>query len=426
MRHPECHRLQIDAESVLAGGPGTFSKASTRYPEGAAPYALVSGEGAYVTGSNGRLYLDTVAALGAVVLGHSHPAVVEAVCAQAQRGASFSMVHPLEISVAQTLCAMLPCAEMVRFARNGTDVTNMAVRLARAITGKKHVIFLGYHGGGADAYAITTDKRAGVLEALAPYNHQATWGTLETIPPAAWKDLACLMTEVPALAWGRPADEYTRQLRALQHEAHSVGALFVLDEVVTFPRWGVSGAQGLYGVIPDLTCVSKGLANGFPLAALAGQRQYMERLNDGDIFASSTFAGETTALAAATATLRCMRDTDAVARIWRYGQVLGEGLQALAQQHAVPMTVFGHPPRLGIRWPSVELRTLWLQEMAKRGVLWGIGVCFPMACWGADETACLLKAAAQTCALMARAIAKDRVAQAITCPLITDVLTVRA
>ena len=121
------------ANTVLAGGPGTFSKHWSRYPQGIGPEALVAGEGCYVTGSDGITYLDTVSALGPIILGYGHPAVTSAVIAEVQHGSSFSMMHPLEIEVAELLCDLIPCAEMVRFMRNGTDATSTAVRLALSL-----------------------------------------------------------------------------------------------------------------------------------------------------------------------------------------------------------------------------------------------------------------------------------------------------
>jgi glutamate-1-semialdehyde aminotransferase len=432
MLHPACAALKGRAEAVLAGGPGTFSKHASRYPEGLAPYALVSGEGAYVTGSNGETYLDTVAALGANLLGYTQPEITLAVTQQVIEGASFSMLHPLEVAVGEQLCRMLPCAEQVRWARNGTDATIMAARLARAITGHKHIVWAGYHGGGNPDYGITTEKAAGILATIAPYNHQVTWDTVESIPAHVWGDLACIVTEVPALAWETPASHYSNMLAKMQAQAHGCDALFVLDEVVTFPRFGTSGAQGLYGVTPDLACVSKGIANGWPLAALVGKRQYMERFNVGDIFASWTFAGETTALAAAQETLRIVQETDAIATLQRHGEAVGTGLRDLFKDYALPATVYGHPARIAVKWRDVpeataaELRTLWLAEMARRGVLLGIGVLFPMAAWQPSDVALILDSAASVCEVMTQAIARGRVAAALPCPVMTDVLSVRA
>lgn len=419
------------AQRVLAGGPSTFSKHHLRYPAGIAPSALVSGEGCYVTGTDGRMYLDTVAALGPIILGYGHAAVTEAVVAQVQHGTCFSMLHPLEAEVAELLCALLPCAEMVRFMRNGTDATNAAVRLARAVTGHKHVVFAGYHGGGMDSYGITTDRSAGILPQLAPYNHQVAWSDLATIPRHAFDDLAAIMVEVPPMPWGSPDKAVAEMLRTYADTAHAHGALFVLDEVVTFPRYSIHGAQDVYGVTPDLCCVSKAIANGLPLAALVGQRQVMEELNSGKIFISYTFAGETTALAACKATLETLRDTDALTNLYRQGQRLGDELQTLFQRYELPVQLWGHPTRLSVRWQdvpqatSLELRTIWLAEHAKRGILHGTGVIVPMTCWTERETTYLLDTAEQVCVMMAHAIVTDTVRQTLCCPVIENVLSVR-
>ena len=417
--------LKSRAQRVLAGGPGTFSKNGTNYPEGLVPQALVRGEGAYVWGDDGRKYLDTVAALGPILLGHANPVVNSAIRKQLLCGTSFSLMHPLEIEVAELFCDVLPCAEMVRWCRNGTDATQMAIRVARAITGKRHAIYCGYHGGGSDSYGITTDKSAGILDCLAPYNHQTRWNDLSRVPFHAYDDLAIVMVEVPSVPWGTPDADIAKTLEIYRHLADVHDALFVLDEIVTWPRYALGGAQTLYGVTPDLCTVNKAIANGLPLAALVGKRQYMERLNQGDVFASYTFAGETTALAAAKAVITTLRDTDAFENLRRQGQALGEGLQMLFGQYALPVTLLGNYARMAVRWQDVpgnasalELQTLWMAEMARRGILMGYGVIFPMTCWTTDETQKILQAAEDVCVCIADAIATNNIQDVLPCPVI--------
>ena len=435
------HSWTARAERVLAGGPGTFSKHMSRYPQGIGPEALIRGDGCYVWGTDGRRYLDTVSALGPLLLGYNHPAVTDAILDQLAAGTSFSMLHPLEVEVGELLCEILPCAEMCRFARNGTDVTNMAIRLARAFTGKRHALFVGYHGGGSDSYGITTDKRAGILPELARYNHQIAWGDFVALAEAletSHDDLAVIMAEVPSRLWGQNRfghwfPDVKNMLHNYTAAAHRHGALFVLDEIVTFPRYHLGGAQTLYGVTPDLCTISKALANGLPLAALVGKRQVMDRLNIGDIFASYTFSGETTALAAAKAVLTTLRDTDALANLQTQGQRYGDGLQALFREYALPVTLLGNYARLAVRWQEVpgvatsqELRTLWLAEQARRGVLAGIGVVFPQCCWASAEVDLLLRVADEVCALIRAALDTQMVQAALPCAVIDDVLAVRA
>ena len=428
-QHPECIKWRQRGEQVLAGGPGTFSKHPSRYPQGIAPFALVAGEGCWVIGSNGQAYIDTVAALGAITLGYNYPVVTRAIVEQAARGCSFSMVHPLEIEVGEMLCDMIPGAEMIRFCRNGTDATHTAVRLARAITGKRHVLFIGYHGGGGDSYGSTTDKQAGILPSIHDYNHQKTWESWQSIDPDIWDDLACIMTEVPALPWEIPSLEYKEKLAAMAHIAHSRGALMILDEVVSFPRAGLEGSQGVYGEIPDITCISKGIANGMPLAAVVGKREYMERLNHGDIFASWTFAGETTALAACKATLELIRKPHIIQSWHNYGRQYGNALADLLC--GTGGKVYGHDWRIVVRWNDIGgvngnvLRTLWLQEHAKHGVLNGIGAIFPMVCWDDHILEKLISTASNVSGIIRESLRTGKIQEIIECPVIEDVIRAR-
>lgn len=427
--------LRARAEDVLAGGTGTFSKMWTRYPQGIGPFALTAGEGCYVTGDDGKTYLDTVSALGPLILGYGHPEVIRAVMEQVEHGGSFSMVHPLEIEVAERLCTLLPCADMVRFCRNGTDATSMAVRLMRAITGHQHMIFIGYFGGGMDSYGITTTKQAGILPHIARYNHQIAWNDLPSLGEAlrlSRFNLAGIMVEIPALPWGAPAHEATELLDFYQHSAHTDGGLFTLDEVVTFPRFHRAGAQCVYNVLPDLCCLSKGMANGFPLAALVGQREYMTRLDRGDIFASYTFSGETTALAACKATLEVLETTDGLSCLQRHGHAYGEGLRAIFQRYDLPADVWGHASRLAVRWRDVPglatkdvLRTFWMAEHAKRSILLGIGVVFPMTCWTQQDVDTLLGIAEDVGCVLRQHLDEQDLLRHIACPIISDVLSVR-
>jgi glutamate-1-semialdehyde 2,1-aminomutase len=287
-----------------------------------------------------------------------------------------------------------------------------------------------------DSYGSTTDKDAGILPEIRDHNYQFAWTDIEQVVTdfSTWNDLACVMVEVPALPWGTDDAVVTQGLEKLKTLAWQRGALFVLDEIVTWPRYGIHGAQDLYGVTPDLCTVSKGIANGLPLAALVGKREYMEFLNQGTIFGSWTFAGETTALAACKATLETCRDTDALRTIRQQGQRLGDGLQRLIQEYGIPAQVCGNYARIAVRWEhvagittatAVELRTLWLQHHAKLGILHGIGVMFVNSSWNDTVTNTVLRVAEDTCRYMETVLATDSVQGCVECPVITDVMSVR-
>src|SRR5262249_23073992 len=158
---------------------------------------------------------------------------------------------------------------MCRWVRNGSDATGAAIRLARAVTGKRHILMTGYHGASSnDWYAITTSQSAGVLRNIAAYSHQIAWGDFSRIRPYVYTDLAAVIVEVPSLPWGTPIADVTATLQRYQDLAHAHGAAFILDEVVTMLRYGLGGAQTLYGVQADLVTGGKALANGLPLAVL--------------------------------------------------------------------------------------------------------------------------------------------------------------
>ena len=462
---PSVLSLTQRAARVLAGCPATYSKSPQRYPAGLAPEALVSGEGAYGWSPDGRRWLDTVAALGPILLGYGHRAVEKAVVRQLARGTSFSLMHPLEVEVAELLCDLIPGAECVRFARNGKDVTEAAARLARFVTGKRHVVYCGYHGGFSD-YLITTDHPGGVLPHLVEFNHQIPWNDAEALRElfeAYRNDIAAILFEVPPEPPERTPEDTATTMRWYVDTAHQAGALAICDEVVTGLRYGLGGAQARYGVTADLATFSKALANGLPLAALTGPRDLLRHCASGATFMSTTFGGETTALAAAQAVLVTLRDTDALANLRTHGTRLLDGLRGLFYEYALPAEVWGNDARLAVRWeerdagtkpdsatrrgaetpeaPDVpvspcprvavspssaaQLRTLWLAEMARRGILMNTGVALPMTCYTATETQALLTAAEAVCALMRQALDGGGVAAALPCAVLGDVLRVR-
>ena len=435
-RDPRCTDLLERATKVLAGGPGTFSKHWEKYPEGLAPVGAVSGEGAYIVGTNGRVYLDTVAALGPVLLGYGHPLVDDALLAQLKRGTSFSLLHPLEVEVGELLCTIMPTIDAVRWCRNGSDATGAAVRLARAMTGKQTVLCCGYHGASSnDWYAVTTDKPAGVLAVNAQYCFQIPFGDFSGVSPAMLDDLAAVIVEVPPFRWtgaAQASPEECAALRRFQTLAHEHGALFILDEVITMLRYGLSGASGYYGLSPDLVTGGKALANGLPLAVLGGTAATMRRFDDGDLFCSYTYAGETTALAACKAVIGVLRDTEALATLWTMGTRLGHGLVDLFAKYALPAEVWGNAARISVRWQdtgeatATHLRTIWLAEHARRGILHGIGVIFPQAIWRSTEVTRLLEAAEATCVIIRDLLASKTACDYAACPPINPVITARA
>lgn len=434
IKHPQCQAWIERSQDVLAGGPATLSKCPSRYATPLAPSVLVSGTGAFVTCADGEVYIDTVAALGPVILGHSDAAVNLAVYKQIDAMACSTLTTPLETEVAEMLCAIIPGAEQVRFATNGKDVTEAAIKLARHVTGKRHVVYCGYHGGFSD-YLITTDKAGGLLPSLSNFNHQVPWRDFEaldhvingcpTIP--ARNDLAAIILEVPPeLPFVLPA-ETAVVLRRYADMAHTLGALFILDEIVTGLRYAIGGAQEYYGVQADLVTISKALGNGHAIAALMGQRDLMQEFEGGKVFLSTTFGGNPIGLAAAHATINELQSkSHGRERLETWGTMLYRQLQEAMAYHVAPCTLRGNFARMVLDWHDIpgiataaQLHTLWLQETAKRGVLFGVPI-FPMTCYEEAVVDQVMKAVKQALEFMTVANPGD-IEELLEVPVISDV-----
>jgi glutamate-1-semialdehyde aminotransferase len=370
----ESNRLWERARRVIPGGTQTLSKAPWNFVDGVSPKFLARGRGAHVWDVDGNEYIDWPMALGPILLGYDYPAVTDAAVAQIREGTTFTLMHPREVELAERLVEVIPCAERVRFAKNGADATGGAIRAARALTGREHVVATGYHGY-HDWYIATTELNAGVPKLHQALTHTVEFDDLPALDAAltAHRPAAVIM-ELPA---GEPSEGY---LRAAIDLTHKHGAVFVLDEIVTGFRYALGGAQELYGVKPDLACLGKGMANGYPLAAVVGSEAAMEPFEE--IFFSMTYSGETVSLAAALATLDVLEAEPVLEHIWARGEQLRNGVRELAEGVSFGVALAGNPPRSAITFDggsgseSAELRGLFLQECHRRGILFGVPI-FP-------------------------------------------------
>jgi len=373
---PLCNSLALweRARRVIPCGTQTLSKAPSQFIYGVYPIYIARGLGSRVFDVDGNSYIDYPMGLGAILLGHAYPPVVEAICTQASRGSVFTLMHPLEVELAECLCDIIPCAEMVRFAKNGSDVTAAAVRLARAVTGREKVAYCGYHGW-QDWYAITTMMKDGVPAALGELAFPFRYNEIETLEAIFEKNRGEVAAVIFEQGGEEPRDGFLQKVAAL---ARSQGALLIWDEIVTGFRYALGGAQQYYGVTPDLACFGKGLANGMPLSALVGRRDLMKEFDR--VFFSMTFGGESVSLAAALATLGEVRSRDVIKYLWQLGEYWKQGFERLMQGTSVPVSLAGVPPRTGFVFGSAcgyearEIRSLFLQECVKRGVLFGVPI----------------------------------------------------
>lgn len=371
-RYQRSQELLKRALTTIPLGSQTFSKSKTQYPAGVSPYFITRGLGSRVWDVDNNEYIDFVNSLAAITLGYNDPDVTAAVRNQLDDGVIFSLPHPLEMQVAEKIVEMVPCAEMVRFGKNGSDATAGAIRLARAYTGRDHVVVCGYHGW-QDWYIGSTTRNKGVPKATRELTHVFTYNDIDSLE-ALFKQrpdqIACVIMEPMNIA--EPAPGFLEAVRDLTHKN---GAIFVFDETVTGFRLAKGGAQEYFNVIPDLATFGKGLANGYPVSAIAGKAEIMRYMDE--IFFSFTFGGEALSLAAALATLTKLDTQPIIPALWSQGRKVVAGAKELIERHRLEtmLNIAGKDcwSFLLFRdcdgYSQWELKTLFLQEVFARGIL---------------------------------------------------------
>ena len=316
---------------------------------GGTPRFFARGEGAYLWDADGKRYIDYVGSWGPAILGHAHPEVVRAVQASAREGLSFGAPTEREIEMAETLCRLLPSLELVRLVSSGTEATMSALRLARGYTGRPKIVkFEGcYHGhgdsllvkAGSGALTFGQPSSAGVPPAIAGETLVLSYNDLDQVESAFEShvdQIAGIIVEPVAgnMNLVAPAPGFLAGLRGLC-DRH--GAVLIFDEVMTGFRVHLSGAQGLYGVIPDLTTLGKVIGGGMPVGAFGGRREIMERIAPlGPVYQAGTLSGNPVALAAGLATLEAIRAPGFYESLTARTLSLCEALSAAASAARVP------------------------------------------------------------------------------------------
>jgi glutamate-1-semialdehyde 2,1-aminomutase len=349
VRTPRSAALFERARRVIPGGVNSPVRAFGAV--GGTPRFLVRGSGCRVRDADGHEYIDYVGSWGPLVLGHADPGVLAAVRAAAERGTSFGAPTELEVELAELVCEALPGVERVRMVSSGTEAAMSALRLARAATGRPRVLkFEGCYHGHSDALLVGAGSGVatlgipgspGVPEAFAELTIQAPYNDDEAVAAAfeRWgSELACVIVEPVAANMGLvlPRPGFLARLR--EHCDRS-GALLVFDEVVTGFRVGWSGAQGRFGVLPDLTVLGKIVGGGLPAAAYGGTADLMRRIApEGPVYQAGTLSGNPLAMAAGLATLRRLREPGVYERLEALAVRLADGLRDRALRAGVELT----------------------------------------------------------------------------------------
>lgn len=373
--------LRPRAHAAIPGGAHTYSKGDDQFPE-LAPGFLVRGRQAHVWDPDGNEYVDWGMGLRAVILGHAEPGVLKAISAELAKGCNFIRPSPIETEVAELLIENLESAEMVKFAKNGSDVTTAAIRLSRAFTGRDLIARCGDHPFFAvhDWFIGDTVVNSGIPNAIRDLTKRFAYNRIESLEAlfaAHPGQIAAVILEPVTV--DEPVPGFLQGVRDLctRH-----GTVLIFDEIITGFRFDARGAQHLFGVRPDLSTWSKAIGNGFSVSALCGKRGIMERggiQHDHDrvFLLSNTFGGETHHLAALREVATRVFAGGVVERIWQVGAKLKAGFiegaaTAGIADRAIVKGYDCSPLQLFLDADgsvSMPLRTLFLQEMAARGVL---------------------------------------------------------
>jgi glutamate-1-semialdehyde 2,1-aminomutase len=366
----ESNKLYERALPIMTPVTQTLAKGPGQYVNGVAPKYLKKGKGSHVWDVDGNEYLDYNMAIGPLSLGYCYPPVDEAIIAQLKDGITFSMMHELEVVLAELVHQIIPNAEAIRISKTGADVTSAAVRVARAYTGREKVLCCGYHGW-HDWYISVTSRNSGIPEAVRDLSATFEYNDIESVRQALDANVAAVILE--PFVFEAPKNNFLQELKTVCEEN---GTLLIFDEMWTGFRIAVGGAQEYFGVTPDLACYSKAFANGMPISLLTGRKDVMDLFKQ-EVFFFTTFGGEALSLAAAVATIREMIEKNVPAYLAEKGKLLREGYNALAAE----LGIAGYTRCTGFDCRSLvsfdasagnplELKSYVQQELIKRGILW--------------------------------------------------------
>lgn len=346
MKHPISKALFEKASAVIPGGVNSPVRACRSV--GCDPLFIDRAQGSRITDADGSRFIDYVGSWGPMILGHRHPDVLQALSGVLARGTSFGAPTDLEVELAEMIVAALPSVDMVRMVNSGTEATMSAIRLARGVTGRDLVVkFDGCYHGHADTLLVAAGSGVatlgipgspGVPEAVAahtlslPYNDMETF---QTVMGDRGAKVACVIVEPVAGNMGlvRPVAGFLESLRA---ETEKHGAVLIFDEVMTGFRVAYGGAQTLYGIAPDLTCLAKVIGGGLPVGAFGGKREIMGQMApEGPVYQAGTLSGNPLAMAAGIATLRALQSPGLYMALEKRSTRLADGLVRAAEKAGV-------------------------------------------------------------------------------------------
>ena len=388
----------------------TFSKSYRYFCRGVAPSYMDYGEGCYIYDVDGNKFIDFMCALGPITIGYNDPNVNAAVINQVNKFASGSLQSELEVELAEKLCEIIPCAEMVRFVKNGGDATTAAIRLARAFTGREVILMSGYHGM-HDWSIGASENNKGVPKAVCELTRNFAYNDLTDLEDKLKTyEVAAVILE-PIQSNG-PKDGYLEGVKELTHE---YGAILIFDEVVSGFHYALGGAQEVFGVSPDLVAFGKGMGNGYPISVVAGRRDLLEQIEQG-VFISTTFGGDSISMAASLATIKKLEQPGFYEHIIKIGTMIRNGIQERIDKYRLNdiLSVSGMPAHCGVAFEGhgslsyLDIQSVYSQTMIQNGIL-VFAIYFLNAYHTEKEAQAYLDATDKAFALIRKAVNEDSV-----------------
>jgi len=420
-------KMLARAEKTIPLGTQTFSKSKTQFPHGVSPFYATHGKGSKLWDVDGNEYIDFANSLAAITLGYSDDDINKAVKDQLEKGTIFSLPTELEIELSEKICEIIPCAEMVRFGKNGSDATAGAIRVSRAFTGRDHVAVCGYHGW-QDWYIGSTQRNLGVPESTRNLTHNFIYNDINSLNDIFKKypgQIACVIME--AMNISEPTNNFLHQVQDL---AKKNGAVFILDETITGFRYDIGGAQKYFNITPDLATFGKCMSNGFPISAIAGRSDIMKFFEE--VFFSFTFGGETLSIVASLACIKKYQEQNVTEFLKKQGEKIFNGVANIIKKNNSEniFDIKGHPSWSFFvikdfnGYNSFEIKTLFMQEMISRGII-TIGAHNISYSHDDNDINKLLKAYEEVMPIMVDAINNREIEKKIRCEFLKPLFKVR-
>jgi glutamate-1-semialdehyde aminotransferase len=385
------NNIYSKAIKIIPSGTQTFSKGVTQFVNGIAPKYLKKGKGAYVWDVDNNKFLDYVMGCHPLILGYADPDVNLAVKKQLDLGSTFSLMNKLELDVAEILVDTIPCAEMVRFGKNGADATTIGVRLARAVTKRDHIAYCGYHGW-HDWFIANTDLNSGIPKFNQKLAHAFIYNDLDSLEKIfkKYKDKIAIVIMEPVTVFEpkcygpkscvslKCKNNFCQKnfLTEVKRITKENGSILMFDEIISGFRFSNGGFQKMSGVTPDLSSFAKAISNGIPLSAIVGKKKYMKYLDK--TFFSFTYGGDCIGLAAAKICIPKIIEKNVVSHLYDVGSVLKKEINFLSTQYNLEeyISCIGYPCRSilalnnSIYFSDLELKTYIQQELIESHILW--------------------------------------------------------